>query len=115
MDSMRQNKFARFIQKELTDIFLHNGTSFYGKAFVTITLVRMTPDLGVARIYLSLFGVKDREIVMEQIRKHSKEVRKHLGVRIKNHVRHIPDLEFFLDESLDYAENIERLLKESKK
>ena len=74
----------------------------------------MTPDLAIARVYLSLFGVKDRETVMEQIRSHAKEIRKHLGIKIKNQVRHIPDLEFFLDVSLDYAENIERLLKESK-
>ena len=111
MSTTRQNKFARLIQKELSGIFLRDGAFFYGNAFVTITIVRATPDLSMVRVYLSLFGVKDREQIMEQVSRHTKEIRKRLGERIKHQVRHVPQLEFFLDDSFDYAEKIDKLLQ----
>lgn len=111
MDTTRQNKFARLIQKELSEIFQRDGAAFYGNALVTITIVRAVPDLSVVKIYLSFLGVKDVHQRLEQIQSHTKEIRKKLGDKIKHQVRHIPELIFFLDDSLEYAENIERLLK----
>jgi ribosome-binding factor A len=114
MDSMRQQKYGRLIQKEISDIFLHDGFSIYGKAFVTVTMARVSPDLGIAKIYLSIFGVKDTKAVMDQIELHHKEIRKKLGASIRHQARIIPELKFFLDDSLDYVDKIEKLLKETK-
>jgi ribosome-binding factor A len=114
MDSTRQLKYARLIQKEMGDIFQKEGYNYFGKAFVTVTGVRVSPDLGIAKIYVSIFGVKDVNIVMAQIERHSKEIRKQLGTRIRHQARIIPELKFFLDDSLDYAEKIDKLLKDTK-
>ncbi len=113
MESTRQQKFARLIQKELSQLFLHDGPSIYGKAFVTITNVKATPDLSIARVYLSILAVPDREKAVDEINEATHKIRGLLGLRIKQQVRHIPQLVFFLDDSLDYAEKIERLLKEA--
>ena len=111
MESMRQQKFAKLIQKELSEIFLRDGAGFYGRAFVTITQVRSTPDLALAYIHLSVMGVPDAEAVVEKVNEQSHEIRKRLGMRLKHSVRHIPDVQFFLDASLDYAEKIDQLFK----
>jgi ribosome-binding factor A len=113
MDSTRQNKFGRLIQKELGELFQREGADFYGRAFVTITVVRMSPDMGVAKVYLSLLAAKDKERdeFLAKIRGQSKEIRKRLGARIKGQVRHIPELYFFIDDSLDYVEKMEKLFK----
>jgi ribosome-binding factor A len=114
MDSTRQLKYARLIQKEMGDIFQREGYNYFGKAFVTVTGVRVSPDLGIAKIYVSIFGVEDSNAVLEQINHHNKEIRKHLGNSIRHQARIIPELKFFLDDSLDYAEKIDKLLKETK-
>ena len=114
MDSTRQQKYGRLIQKEISDIFQHDGYNFYGKAFVTVTMAKVSPDLGIAKIYLSIFGVKDSKVVMDQIEVHTKEIRKKLGMRIRHQARIIPELKFFLDDSLDYVDKIEKLLNETR-
>jgi ribosome-binding factor A len=113
MDSMRQQKYARLIQKEIGDIFQREGYNYFGKAFVTVTGAQVSPDLGVAKIYVSVLGVKESKATLTQIEKHTKEIRKELGSRIRNQARIIPELRFFLDESLNYVEKIEKLLKDS--
>jgi len=115
MDSTRQLKYGRLIQKEMGDIFQREGFNYFGKAFVTVTGVRVSPDLGIAKIYVSIFGVKDVNVVMDQIAHHNKEIRHQLGNRIRHQARIIPELKFFLDDSLDYAEKIDKLLKDTKK
>lgn len=112
MESTRQQKFSKLIQKELSEIFLRDGKAYFGKSFVTITQVKMTPDLSLARIHLSVMGSPKPEETIEHANNASREIRGKLGTKIRNHVRHIPDLEFFLDGSLEYADNIERLFKE---
>lgn len=114
MDSTRQQKYARLIQKEIGEIFQKDGFLFYGKAFVTVTGAKISPDLSVATIYVSIFGVKDSHTVIEQIESHNKEIRKRLGNSIRHQARIIPNLKFFLDDSLDQVEKIEKLLKDSK-
>jgi ribosome-binding factor A len=115
MDSTRQLKYARLIQKEIGTLFQRNGTGYYGKAFVTVTGAKVSPDLGIASIYLSVYGVKDAQAVIDQIYTHQKEIRRELGNKIRHQARIIPDLRFFLDETLDYAEKINKLLEETKK
>ena len=110
MESTRQHKFAKLIQKEISDIFNKSGRDYYGNAFVTVTLVRVVPDLSLTKIYLSIFKSKEPGKIINSINTHSKDIRRELGNRIKNQVRHVPELIFYLDDSMDYAENINRIL-----
>jgi ribosome-binding factor A len=111
MESLRQQKVARLLQKELAEIFRSNTQSFFDKAFVTVTIVRVSPDLGYAKVYMSVLAAKDKIAVVKMATDHYSQIRFQLGERIKNQVRSIPELSFFIDDSLDYAENIENLLK----
>src|SRR3954468_24864397 len=114
MDSTRQLKFSRLIQKEIGDQFMKDGYSYYGKAFVTVLGAKVSPDLGVAKIYISVFGVPDTKAVLAKIESHSKEIRRKLGASIRHQARIIPQLKFFLDDSLDYVDKIEKLLEDTK-
>jgi ribosome-binding factor A len=114
MDSTRQQKYNRLFQKEIGELFQKEGYNFFGKAFVTVTNVSVSPDLGIAKIYISIFGSKDPKAVMQQIEKHHKEIRKLFGNQIRHQARIVPELKFFLDDSLNYVEKIEKLLKDSK-
>ena len=111
MESRRQKKIARLVQKEVSDIFQKDGPAIYGSAFVTVTNAYVTPDLLVARIYLSVMG-KGKEDALAQIEQHKNEVRHKLGNQLRHQLRKIPDLEFFLDESLDHVFKIEGIFKE---
>ena len=110
MDTTRQLKVARLVQKEIAEIFLNEGKNYFGSAFITVTGTRISPDLSFAKIYLSLFGAKDRDALLKQIKEHQKEIRNKLGQRIKNQVRIIPELNFYLDDTMDYAQKINELL-----
>src|SRR5205809_636797 len=114
MDSLRQQKYGRLIQKEIGDIFQKEGYNYFGKAFVTVTGAQISPDLSIAKIYVSILGTNQGQTVLNQIEKHNKEIRKQLGSRIRHQARIIPELKFFLDDSLDQVEKIEKLLKDSK-
>ena len=111
MDSTRQLKSARLIQKEMAEIFLSETRGLFGNVMITVTLCRMSPDLGVAKVYVSLFPVKDKDKLLKQIKEHTSELRNKLAGRIRKQVRVIPELIFFLDDSIDYAEHINNLLK----
>jgi ribosome-binding factor A len=114
MDSTRQQKYNRLFQKEIGELFQREGYNYFGKAFVTVTNVRVSPDLGIAKIYLSIFGSKNPQEVMNKIEKHNKEIRKQFGTSIRHQARIVPELKFFLDDSLNYVEKIEKLLKDNK-
>jgi len=114
MDTTRQQKFGRLIQKEIGEIFQREGYNFFGKAFVTVTGARVSPDLSIATIQLSIFGAKDPQSVIKLIESHTKEIRKILGNNIRHQARIIPELRFFLDDSLDHAARIQKLLDDSK-
>lgn len=111
MDSTRQHKFSRLIQKELGEIFLLETKGKFGNIMITVTETRVSPDLGMAKVYVSLFPVKDKEMVLELIKKNTSEIRGLLGKRIRHQARVIPELVFYIDDSLDYAERINELLK----
>jgi ribosome-binding factor A len=110
MDSTRQNRIAKLIQKELAEIFLEDGIPIYG-CMLTVTQTRVTSDLSLARSYLSVFNAKDNQDVMKAIKRNTKDIRYRLARKVKHQLRVIPQLEFFIDDSLDYLENIENLLK----
>jgi ribosome-binding factor A len=107
----RQQKYARLIQKELSDIFQRDKRGILENAFVTIADVRVSPDLGVAKIYISMLLAKDKDKVLEKINSRKKEIRKALGDKIGKQVRIIPDLIFFIDEVEENAQRIEDLIK----
>ena len=110
MESTRQHKIARLIQKEMADIFLRESKRFQIQGMLTVTKAYVSKDLAVARVYVSVFGADDPVKVIEQIRIHTREIRTIFGNRVKSQLRVIPQIDFFIDDSLDYIENIERLL-----
>lgn len=110
MDSTRQNRIAKLIQKELADIFLHDSSPVYD-CMITVTKTTITRDLSIARGYISIFNADDTEETLKKVRSNAKEIRFRLGQKVKNQLRIVPSLEFFIDDSLDYIENIENLLK----
>jgi ribosome-binding factor A len=108
----RQNKIARLIQKELSDMMQKYAKDWLPGVIISVTTVRISPDLSVAKCFLSVFPTSKQNELIESLTKKVKEVRYQLGSRIKNQVRKIPELVFYLDDSLDYIDNIENLLKE---
>jgi len=110
METTRQHKISRLLQKDLSDIFQRESTSLFGKAMITVTKVHVSSDLSAAKIYLSLFATNDKDELMKIIQHHSKELRFKLGRRVGRQIRVVPDLHFFMDDSLDYIEKIEKLL-----
>ena len=111
MDSTRQLKFSKLIQKELGEIFALDGKNYYGSNFVTITGVTVTPDLSIARVRVSIFKATRPLDVIKSLKSHSSEIRKSLGNRIRNQARIIPNLEFFHDDSLDYVDKMDELFR----
>ena len=112
MESTRQKKISRQLQKDLSEIFQLEGRTLFNTSFVSVTVVRVSPDLSVARAYLSVFGVENKEELLAEINQMSYHVRKKLAARVRNQMRKVPDLKFFLDDSVDYAQNIESLLND---
>ena len=109
MSSVRQNKIARLIQRDLGEIF-QSRTNEYG-GMITVTQVRVSPDLGVAKAYISVFPGDPKEI-FEKVKADLFEVRKQLAARTRHQLRKVPEIIVYLDDSNDYLENIENLLKE---
>ena len=98
------------LQIELGEIILQEMKHLTKGALVTVTNVHITPDLSIAKVFLSLFATSDKEALLLEFKNHSGEIRGKLGLRVRHQLRIVPDLHFFLDDSLDYIENINRLL-----
>ena len=114
MESKRQAKIARLIQKELSEIF-RRQTAALGGVLVSVSAVRVTPDLSIAKAYLSIFPPERSSEILENIKAQAKTVRYELAQAVKEVLRKCPELQFYLDDSLDYIENIDRLLGPHKK
>lgn len=114
MESRRQKQIAKLIQKEISDILIKEGRNIYGNAFVTVTNAHVTPDLMVARVYLSVLNAKEQETVLGQFEGHRNEIRYQLGKRVRHQLRKIPELEFFIDESLEHVFKMEQIFREIK-
>ncbi len=113
METKRQERINKLLLKDLGEIFQRELGHVTGRAMVTVTKVKVTPDLTLARVYLSLFATKNPKALMEEINKHSGEIRGKLGNRIRHQLRSVPELRFYRDDSLDYIEKIDNLLKNS--
>jgi ribosome-binding factor A len=114
-EGKRQKQVAAEISKELNEIFLKMGLNMMDGGMVSISSVKITPDLYEARIYLSLFQVKNPGDVLEKFKELSGEIRGELGKRMRHQLRIIPQLTFYLDDTLDYVFKIEKLLDDIKK
>lgn len=109
MESKRQAKIARLLQKELSEIF-RRQTAALGGVIVSVSAVRVSPDLSIAKAYLSIFPSEKAQDILGNIQKQAKTVRYELAQTVKQVLRKCPELQFYLDDSLDYIENIDRLL-----
>lgn len=114
MESKRQKQVARLIQENLSDIFLREAREITGQAMVTVSVVRMTPDLLTARVYLSVYNTDDAEGLMRNVEANNKALRRLLGNRIRHSVRKIPELSFFRDDTLDEVFRLEQIFRELK-
>ncbi|MEQ9440235.1 MAG: 30S ribosome-binding factor RbfA [Cyclobacteriaceae bacterium] len=112
-DSKRQRQFSSLLQKELSEIFQRNASSLLGTSdFVTVSRVLVSPDLGVARIYLSFMLSKQKEQLMDTIQYKKSEIRRLLGNRIGKVARIVPELVFYLDDSADYAARMDKIISD---
>lgn len=109
METTRQNKVARLIQKELSDMFQKETQAMRG-TLVSVSACRISPDMSVCRAYLSVFPSGKSEEIVANVNQNMKTIRYELGRRVRMQLRIIPELKFFVDDSLDYVENIDRLL-----
>ncbi len=111
MESQRQQKINRLLQKDLGDILQKDMSNLGLGAMLTVTKVSVSSDLSIAKIYVSILAAQVNAEVVNNLNKHSGEIRYLLGQRLRNQLRIIPSLRFYEDDSLDYLENIERILK----
>ncbi|MCK9611728.1 MAG: 30S ribosome-binding factor RbfA [Bacteroidales bacterium] len=111
MDNIRLNKVSRLLQKELAEIFQLEAKKIATNVMITVTAVKITKDMSMAKVFLSLFGIKDKPALFITLKANTKEIRHSLGMRVKNQLRILPELEFIHDDSLDYIDHIDELLK----
>ena len=109
MESKRQQKFSGVIQKDLAEIFQREGMNILPNIMITVTKVRVSPDLAVARVYLSFFNSINDTLSLNTIKLHAGEIRYKLGARIKDQVRIVPQLDFFIDDTSDYVERMDKI------
>ena len=110
MQETRQNRIARLLQKELSTIFQSQTRMMHG-VMVSVTRVRISPDLSICTAYLSIFPSEKAEEIITNVNANNKTIRYELGTRVRNQLRIVPELRFFVDDSLDYIEHIDELLK----
>ena len=110
MQETRQNKISRLLQKELSVIFQEQTRAMHG-VMVSVTRTKISPDLSICTAYLSIFPSERGEELLANIEKNTKQIRYTLGQRIRNQLRIVPELRFFIDDSLDYIDRIDELMK----
>ena len=110
MQETRQNKIARLLQKELSLIFQEQTRSMHG-VMVSVTRTKISPDLSICTAYLSIFPSERGEDLIQNITRNEKQIRYELGTRVRHQMRISPELRFFIDDSLDYIDRIDQLLK----
>ena len=111
METKRQQQVARQIQKDISDIFMHSTREITQSKMITVTVVRMSPDLSLAKIYLSVFPSNDADKFLDNLMHYTKHIRLELGKKVRHQLRIVPEIAFFIDDSLDYAKHIDELLK----
>lgn len=110
-ESHRQERVRSLLKRDLSEIFQRIGHEIFPGVMFTVTTVRISPDLSIATVYLSLFPATDKEAVLHKVRENSSKIRFELGKRVGKQLRIVPELRFFIDDSLDYIDRIDELLK----
>lgn len=110
-ESTRQKKVAKLIQKEVAGIFLRKGNEYAPGKMISITKVRVSPDLSYAKIYISIFPSTNYSDILHKVQDHANKIRFDLGHKVRSQLRIVPEIAFFIDDSLDYIEKIDKLLK----
>ena len=113
-ESKRQKQIGQLLQKELSDIFQRMGFNVVEGGLISISAVRLTPDLLEARVYLSMFKIPDTHEMINRIKERMGEIKKELGMRVGKQLRRIPEITLFLDDTLDYVFKMEELFKKIK-
>ncbi|MDE6446536.1 MAG: 30S ribosome-binding factor RbfA [Alistipes sp.] len=111
MENTRQQKVAKQIQKDVAEIFAKEGASIVRGMLVTVTAVRVSPDFGYAKIYVSVFPFERSRELMKELERNNWFIRRALGQRIRNQLKSVPEIQFFLDDSLEYIDQIDQALK----
>jgi len=111
MENTRQQKIAKQIQKDIAEILQQELPEVVRGSLVTVTAVRVSPDFAYAKIYVSVFPFDRNAAIMESLNRHVRPIRGFLGQRLRNQIKNIPELQFFLDDSLEYIEHIDDALK----
>jgi ribosome-binding factor A len=114
-ETKRQKQVAGLINEELNDIFRRFNLLMMDGGMISISNVKITPDLFEARVYLSMFQIKDTQAALFKFEEKNKEIRKELGARVRHQLRSIPELKFFIDDTLDYVFKMEELFEKIKK
>jgi len=110
METKRQKQTAEVIRGHLGNVMMMEGSYIFGVALVTITAVKVTPDMSESKIYLSVYNAKDKDQVLDAIRKNTTILKRNLASRIRKHVRRIPKIHFYLDETLDEVSRLDKLI-----
>ena len=109
MESKRQQKVSRQLQRDLSEIFQRDVPHLFNGAFITVTSVRVSPDLSVARVYLSFLATNKKDMLLDEVRDKGKVIRQHLGDRVRHQLRIVPELNFFIDDTVEYADKMDKL------
>jgi ribosome-binding factor A len=114
MESTRLLKISRLLQKEIGTLLQRESRTICNGKMVTVTTVRVSPDLSLAKVYISIFPSENSKETLNHIKDQIKLIRHKIGLNVRNQLRILPELEFFIDDSLDYIEKLEKLIKPSK-
>lgn len=112
MSGIRQEKIASLLKREIATVFQRETNTWFNGRFITITQVRMSPDLTLAKVYISIMVSKDKKADLEMVRSNTWQIKNRVANTAGKHLRKMPDLNFYIDDSLDYYEDIDRLLKD---
>ncbi len=110
MESIRQKKVGKLIHKEVVDYFLSQGKGMFGDSLVTVTGVRMTPDLSIAKVYLSFLPSTRKEDLLEKAEDQKSRIRGEIGKKLRSSLRKIPDFAFYHDDTAEYSQHINKIL-----
>ena len=112
MSTKRQNQVAQLVKSNMSAVLMNQGYEIYGEALVTVTNVIVSPDLGQAKIYFSVYNADDKEVILNNLRKFTKPLSKELAHRMRNHIRRIPAFFYYLDDTLDEMYKLNNLFDE---
>jgi len=110
MESKRQKQTAEVIRRHFGSVLMQQGSYIYGDAFVTVTKVHVTPDMSMSKIYLSIYNTNNKEAVIDKVNENVHILKRELAQRIRKHIRRIPNISFYQDDTLDEMFRVDRLL-----